>query len=464
MTVGRFPVGIMGGGGFSGLNPAPPTNYMSFSEDVTKFGAITGGTGAAIPRVFSNGNTLNVGTKQQLPDIPGGEVGTGFTCTGAVADPDSYDFFVGNFGSSRGGAGTVVTPISIVRVTNDGSTYRTQTILKEAVGGLQGIAFVRGGGLNCFAYVDGASSRVCFANLDGTIPRAPLVLPFVPNGCAWDSIRSGLWLSDTSNGDVWLVSLSGVFMAFADFLNWGGPLDHICFDPSRGTSGYLWCTSGANGSPGVLLAWDISKDRLVDRFLLSDAQAVEGLVISGTVLKVFTDGYYHSTGSLPNTGAPYNKNEMQTYAVSAGNLTQWRYSRAYRSQELNGPFGRQPFHLIMDRGDGDTSADFFIYSRTGDSSAGAVAVNLAITAKAFDPATTQNLGMRILGGASLVNVTFGASYVRRTTTATYAPAANDAQFGTRGTQTPDRAVDIVASAIALNLGATGVAYKPRLGA
>jgi hypothetical protein len=439
-----------------------PFNYMSFSEDVTKFNFLVGGAGAAIPHAFSAGTTLTVGTKQQLPDIPSGEVGTGFTCTGLCQDPDSTDVWVGNFGNSRGGAGSVQTAISLVRVSADGSTYVGQVAATQAIGGLQGMAFVTSGALRCLAYVDGSTSRVCFVNRDGSIPRAPLSVPFSPNACAWDDARQALWLGDANSGDVWLVSLAGVLLSYADFNSWGGPLDHICVDASRGTGGWLWTTSGANGSPGIFIAWDIAKDRLVDRFLLDSAQAVEGLIATGTSLKVVTDGYFHSTGSAPNTGAPFNVNEFQTYTIPT--VTQWRYARAYKSNDLVGPHGRQAYHLILDRGDSDTSADFCLVTRQGDAAATGKVANVAWSGRSTDPAVTVNMGLRLLSAGSVSNFTFGASYVRRSQSATYANGANDTQIGTRGAQTTDRQVDVIGSGLAINLGATAVAYRARLGA
>jgi hypothetical protein len=129
-----------------------------------------------------------------------------------------------------------------------------------------------------------------------------------------------------------------------------------------------------------------------------------------------------------------------------------------------GPNGTTPMRILLDRGDSDTSADFCIVTRLGDVAANAQVANLAITAKSFDPAVTANLGLRMLPMASATNFALGSAYSRPLVTATYANGANDCQFISRGTQTPDRVVNITATAIALNLGATAVAYNPRLGA
>jgi hypothetical protein len=129
-----------------------------------------------------------------------------------------------------------------------------------------------------------------------------------------------------------------------------------------------------------------------------------------------------------------------------------------------GPTGTTPMRLLLDRGDGDTSADFCFVTRQGDIAANGQVANLAVYAKSTDPAVTSNLGLRLLGGASAVNFPVGASYSRPSTSATYTNAANDVQFGTRGTQTPDRIVNVTTSGIAINLGASAVAYNPRLGA
>jgi hypothetical protein len=184
--------------------------------------------------------------------------------------------------------------------------------------------------------------------------------------------------------------------------------------------------------------------------------------VQGNVFKIVSVGNYHSTGSAPNTTGIYMVNELQTYTLPA--VTQWRHARVYRASEMVGPGGTTPMRLLLDRGDGDTSADFCFVTRQGDVAANTQSANLAIYAKSFDPAVTANLGLRLLSAASLVNFPVGAAYSRPFTTATYANGANDCQFGTRGTFTPDRTINATVTGIALNLGATAVAYNPRLGA
>jgi hypothetical protein len=441
--------------------PNAPFNYMSYSEDVSKFAFITGGTATAIPRVFSNGATIAVGTKQRVPDIPGGEAGTGFTCTGIAPDPDSTDLWIGNFGSSRGGAGTVLTPTSIVRVSANGSTLVSQVTCPQGAGGIQGVAFVTASSLRCLAYVDGSTPFVFFVNRDGTIPRSSLPLSFVPNALTWDDARQALWVGDANSGDVWQIALSGLLLGFADFNFIGTPLDHLCVDTTRGSAGYLWSASGANGAMGVVVAWDIAKDQIVNRFLLDSAQAIEGILISGTTLKTVSDGYFHSTGGAPNTSAPYNVNEFQTYTIPA--VTQWRHTRVYKSGELIGPYGRQPYHLLLDRGDGDTSSDFVSITRDPDASLNGQVANVAWTGKSQDPSVTANMTLRLLSGVAS-NFTFGSAYVRRSVSATFASSVNTTQLGTRGTFSPDRIVSVVGSALAVNLGASAVPYRPRVGA
>lgn len=442
-----------------------PANYMSFSEDYTKFTWLTGGTGAAIPHAYSAGTSLAVGTKQALPDIPGGEAGKGFTCTGMCVDPDNGNLWIGNFGSSRGAGGGSTTPLSIVQTSANGATYISQVQTTQGLGGLQGIAFVTSGALKCLAYVSGADNQIRFVNRDGSVPRSNITLPFVVNALAWDDALQGFWAGDAASPMGYLVSIHGILLRAVDFAfsGFSAAMDQFCVDPSRGTAGYLWATAGANGSPGVVFIYDKAKDIIVNRYLLADAQAVEGLLVQGTTLKTVSDGYYHSTGSAPNTVAPYNVNELQTYAVPS-TIPQWRYARVYRASELVGPYGTAPYHMLLDRGDGDTSADFCFLTRIGDAAITGQVANVAWTGKSFDPAVTANLGVRLLSGGSAVNKTLGADWTRISTSATYANGANDTQIGTRGTQTPDRVVNVVGSALAINTGATPVLYKPRLGA
>lgn len=431
----------------------PPYNYVSFSEDPSKFVLIRGGTGSGIANIFADGVGVASTTRQLLPDIPGGGAGLGFTCTGLTLDP-SGDFWVGNFGQQRGDGTGASPPISAVRVSPDGSTYRTQVLLTEATVGLQGISYMTTQGW--IAYVDGANPRICFVTPAGAIPRAALNLSFIPNALFWDNANQVFWVGDATNGNVWRLDLLGVASGFADFNGWGNSLDHIHVDGNT-----MWTTSGGNGSPGRLIAWDIARDRFINSWLLNDAQAVEGIYVNGATLIVVSDGYYHSSGSAPNTVAPYNVNDFQTYATPA--LVDRRHNRIWKAGQLIGPYGRQPYHILLDRGDSDTSNDFAIFARNGDVAVNGLSANMAWSGKSAIVGTPANLGMRLLNGV-MANRVWGDTYSRQIFAATYANGANDMQLGTRGTQTPDRIVDVIGSALALNKGAAAVAYRARLGA
>jgi len=440
----------------AGAGGLPPFNYVSFSEDPTKFASLVGGTGAGIPRNFADGAGIASTSRQLLPDVPGGGAGVGFTCTGLTKDPGG-DWWIGNFGAQQGNGGGANPPTSIVRVSPDGSTYVTQVILTQAVGGLQGVTYIPTGN-GWLAYVDGASSRICFVDRTGAIPRTPLNLSFAPNALVWDDVRQGLWAGNNSNGDVWLVTLAGAIIGYADFNNWPGTLDHLSIDT---TTGLLWALTGANGSPGKLVAWDLTRDRFVNSWLLNDAMAPEGLYVNGATITMVSDGHYHATGSAPNTVAPNDVNDFQVYATPA--VTDRRHSRVYKANDLLGPYGRQAYHMLIDRGAGNTSADFTIFTRNGDATINGLSANIAWSGKTAIPGTPQNLGMRLLNGV-MTSKTFGDTYSRQVFAATYANGANDIQLGTRGTMTPDNIVDVIGSALALNKGAVGVAYRPRLGA
>jgi hypothetical protein len=73
------------------------------------------------------------------------------------------------------------------------------------------------------------------------------------------------------------------------------------------------------------------------------------------------------------------------------------------------------------------------------------------------------MAMRLLNGTAS-NFTFGTSYVRRSFSATFASGANNSQLGTRGTFSPDRVVNVVGTALAVNVGSILRPYRARVGA
>ncbi|MET4206864.1 hypothetical protein [Bradyrhizobium sp. LA2.1] len=451
------------------LGAVLPPNYMPFSEDPTKFNWLVGGTGAAIPHIWSAGSTLTLGTKTIVCDIPGGEATKGYTCTGMDVDPDnSNNLWLGNLGPTRNGypgTGGNLTATSIVQMTKAGAFVSQVFVNESAQGSIQGVTVVReASGAKYLAYASGNASEpyIFFIARDGSPVRTKLALPFVPNALDWDNARQALVIGDSSNGDLWWVTLGGVFLRYADFKGWPGGFDQISIDLTRGTGGYVWGTAGANGSTADLVAYDIDLDKIVNRWVLGSAFANEGLLVDATTIYSANDGFFHQYGSAPNSSAPNNENSLQTYAVPS--VTQWDYARVYKSSELTGPYGRQPYHLILNRGPGNTSADYCIITRDADASINGQTAILSWSGKSFDPAGTANLGMRLLSGGSMTNKVFGASYSRPTLSNTFASGANNTQLGTRGTQTPDNVVNMVGTALAVNLGAVSLPYKARVGA
>ena len=443
---------------------ALPFNYMSFSGDPTKFNYLTGGAGAAIPHVWSAGTSLTLGTKTIVCDIPGGEATKGFTCTGMDIDPDNGNLWIGNLGPTRNGypgSGGNLTATSIVQMTKAGALVSQVLVTESVQGSIQGVAVVREtAGPTYLAYATGAvgDTYIYFIGRDGSPVRTKLALPFVPNGVAWDNSRQALVIGESTNGNFWWVTLGGVFLRHADFNGWPGGFDQISIDLTRGSGGYLWGTIGANGSVTDLVAYDIALDQIVQRWQLAGAFANEGLLVDATTIYSANDGYFHSFGQAPNSSSPNNENSLQTYAVPA--ITQWRYARVYKSAELTGPYGPQPYHMILDRGDSDTASDFCIVTRDADASINGQTAIMGWSAKSFD-GTTQNPGMRLLSGSALAPKALTGVYSRPTVSNTFASGANNTQIGTRGTQTPDRVLNLVGGALAVNLGSTPVAYRPR---
>ncbi|MBR1230210.1 hypothetical protein JQ600_35535 [Bradyrhizobium sp. AUGA SZCCT0176] len=437
----------------TGLLGANVRNFLPFSENFSGWSGFQGGTG--VNALFPDGPTLSVASQQQVPDATGGAVGEGFTCTGLAHDPVNNTWWVGNYGQKTATDGS--SPFtSLCQVSLDGTTLVSQFAVTPNTG-MQGVAYVTP--LDCVAWCGAATGLVYFVDRVGNQARAPLSVPYTtPNGLTWDDALQGLWVSDNATGASICISLSGIILRSFDWTGQGGPIDHFHVDAARGTAGYLWASSGANGAAAVLIAFDKAKDRIVNQWRLDTAQAVEGLHVSGTTVTIVNDGYYHSTGS-PATSAPYDVNNMQTYTLP-GSLPAYRYRRVFAAYTI-GPFGRMVGRIIADKGGGATSSDFTGWQRASDIPAGMATYSHYM--RSTDGVTAYNVGMRLLNGTQVNKVVTGA-WTRFSETQTVAANATAQAPVLRGTFGSDDFIDILITGAMLNAGPIAAPYVPRLGA
>ncbi|MBW7968129.1 hypothetical protein [Bradyrhizobium sp. BR 10289] len=442
-------------------------NLMSWCEDFAGHWTLGGGgTGNNTSPIPSPTNTLTQVSAVQTPDGTGlgADTGKGFTPTALRYDAGRSSFWVGCLGWNLDSGGNGQTNTALVEfdaATLQGGTATIKSTI-SLVGyhvGIQGVC------INGAGYLLTANNSENFYNTWDRATGAHVAQYASPkpqpNGIEWDTSRNCYWAS--FNGDTNLYQLDSSFNIIytISVASQTGAIDHFHYDAARDI---LWCSTGANASFDTVWSFDPVAKRFVNCFTLDHSQAIEGLYVSGTTLMVANDGYFHSAPPA-NVPAPYNVNNIQTYTLP-GTMPAQIYQKAISQYQGGGvgPFGRYPDRVILNRGAGNTSADFISLSRPSD--AAAVQNTFSIYMRSTDGVSSYNVGIRLLNGTQQ-NKTVTGAWTRFLFTGT-ALALAQAQIVTRGaTGTPgtnDNMVDLLVTAAMVQTGAAATAYNARLGA
>lgn len=200
---------------------------------------------------------------------------------------------------------------SLVHLSADFSTILGEILLAPIYPGIesvQGIVYDKTRDTLWFA--DPAHSTIRHISSAGVPQSGDIVLSFVPNGLARDDADDALWINtlDTeaapdvlqkrrcSDGTL----LSNTTLALADH-------DQLYYDDAHRQ---LFVSYGANGAVGKVGVYDAPAGTLFSFgvFELSNADAIEGIVMQAGILHVANDAYYHSGNPALNRVLNYSTN------------------------------------------------------------------------------------------------------------------------------------------------------------
>lgn len=226
-----------------------------------------------------------------MPDVAGGPVGKGFTCTGLNRDASSGEWLVGNVGqdlptNEKGVHST------IVRLSGDFSSVLGEIDLHDAFPAMKDIQ-----GL-C---VDGTDQTIWFCSFgEGKvrhITRDARSLGEInidqPTGIAYDSRTDTIWVLTYAQ----LIRFSKDGKQLESFdVNVKGQ-DQLWLDEANDV---MYFTGGINYTDSIFkgdnAVWsvDLKTGAFNEVYVLADSYAVEGLYMSEGKMYVLNDGYYHS--------------------------------------------------------------------------------------------------------------------------------------------------------------------------
>lgn len=234
-----------------------------------------------------------------MPDIPEGEAGRGFTCTGLAYDAAEEAFLVGNCGKMQ--PEETIFRATIVKVSKKEFRYLSEIKLYEMfpdMKDIQGLTIDTSD--QSIFFCSFGERKVRHISKDG-IDLGGFDLE-TPSGISYDARTDTLWaLTYTS-----LVHLSktGEMLEEIPFSVEGQ--DQIYLDEENDA---IYITAGRNtSSQNEVYRADLQSKQMELAFVLQDSFGIEGIFLEGNSMYVLNDGYYHS--------ARVPENHVRLYDIS----------------------------------------------------------------------------------------------------------------------------------------------------
>jgi Ca2+-binding RTX toxin-like protein len=228
----------------------------------------------------------------EVPDGRGAAAGTGFTNTGLARAPDGT-WWLANHGQANS-TDSSYTP-SLVHLSADLSTKLGEIPLGDGARSLQGLAYNTKTNQLLVASLSEHTVRV--VNLNGTTAATLAVGDQIsPNALAYDPTSDAVIVGHSPNSlnptvvDWRSLSTGAVLKSLTLAAN----PDHGFLDPNQGVQGTFYYTYGDSGRPGKVVVVDVASGIELGRYELPQADAIEGIYVSGGTMWVNNDAYYHN--------------------------------------------------------------------------------------------------------------------------------------------------------------------------
>lgn len=224
-----------------------------------------------------------------LPDGAGGQNPSGgFTCTG-LGRLSNGNWIIGNDG--RTDEADVTHDCSVVILSSDKTTIVDEWDMTPV--SLVGNNSVQGVTVHTDGTIYVASPQANkILHLSSTGSKLGEIAATGANGLAYNPDDNQLlWKSNLNDGilHVYDLDTSSEVDTWSISLN----IDHLYY-----SQGALWCTDGANGTDATIFIYDTITHELIGRLLnFVDAQAVEGIYVSGNKLTISNDGGFHAAST-----------------------------------------------------------------------------------------------------------------------------------------------------------------------
>ncbi|MCI5956182.1 MAG: hypothetical protein MRZ54_04290 [Clostridiales bacterium] len=231
-----------------------------------------------------------------LPDIT--ENGMGFNGTGLTYDANRDSFWIGNYGklvkSQKG-----KTP-SIVQVSTDFKTVRSQIMIDDMKADIQGISYDEN--TDTLWYSNGECVINC--TTDGSVIKQidfAEYKKYKPNGVLFDNRTNRLWVLCFYNYLLNYDADGNLINSYrSDYIG----QDHLCFNENRQLCFSVGCDY--KGDENYVVVYSMETMTVERAYQVIGSHSIEGISIIGSNLYVINNGYYHNAHIKKNYVARYN--------------------------------------------------------------------------------------------------------------------------------------------------------------
>lgn len=284
-----------------GSTPATATDDpIGYVQDMTgQAPAVQGATGSR-PTVQNGGwqfdgaddrlngfrrRTIMASSRYTVPDVSDSDEGKGYTCTGKTLDTSDDTFWDGNDGRSN--PADVTHRSSLVNTTRAGVFIREIDIeaLFPNATSIQGVVYDASDDTLWFA--SKGENLIRHIEKDGTSIGSFAYTS--PNGLAINTVTAELIVT-TDSGNLSVFTKAGVEVGSTFHMS--DTFDHIFYNSATGLLYYTRNSAADGDYIGVV---HLPSRQFVTRFMVPEADQMEGIVVVGDTIYVNNDGYYHDS-------------------------------------------------------------------------------------------------------------------------------------------------------------------------
>lgn len=310
----------------AGTTPAAINDPVGFAADLSGHAPAVNPTDSARPIRLASGLSFD-GTNDRMrafqrhqftsvggftcPDLPDSVPGKGFTCTGLTLDTSDDTLWYGNDGRSAPSSPTYNASLVNVSLTGELIDNIDIKALFPSSTSVQGVVYDASD--DTLWFCSKGENLVRHVGKDGTDIGSFAITN--PNGIAINT-TNGTLIVTIDSGDIYVFDKAGVQQG--TMFNMGDACDQVSYDSA---TGLLYYTKDSAAEGAYIGVYHLATRQFYYRWMVPQAEKIEGIVFHDGVLYVNNDAYFHSGTAGVNQTVLYDLAPMAW--TPATQITLW---------------------------------------------------------------------------------------------------------------------------------------------